>query len=139
MSEDRTLFGDGRYPDAGPLAILARLGFLGAGLAIVVAVFMPAELVPDIVHSHYLQHFAAFYVAILLGMAAMPRARLRNILLGYGVFATLLEGSHLFSGAALAPLVDNWVADLGGLAAAVAPVVVERFRRRFPRTPKPGG
>jgi hypothetical protein len=139
MSEDRTLFGDGRYPDAGPLAILARLGFLSAGLAIVVAVFMPAELVPDIVHSHYLQHFAAFYVAILLGMAAMPRARLRGIVLGYGIFATVLESSHLLSGAALAALIDNWVADLGGIAAAVAPVVVERFRRRFPRTPKPGG
>ena len=133
MSEDRTLFGDGRYPDGGLLAILARLGFLGAALAIVVAVFMPAELVPDFVHSHYLQHFAAFYVAVLFGMAALPRARLRTIVTGYGIFATVLEASHLPAGAALPPLIDNWVADLGGIAAAVAPVVVERFRRRFPR------
>jgi hypothetical protein len=133
MSEDRTLFGDGRYPDAGPLAVLARLGFLGAAAAIVVAVFMPAELVPDFVRSHYLQHFAAFYVAILFGMAAMPRARLRNIVAGYMVFATVLEASHLPAGARLAPLIDNWVADIGGIWAAVAPVVVERFRRRFPR------
>lgn len=133
MSEDRTLFGDGRYPDAGPLAVLARLGFLGAGLAIVVAVFMPADLVPDFVRSHYLQHFAAFYVATLLGMAAMPRARLRSILAGYMLFATVLEASHLPAGAPLAPLMDNWVADIGGIWTAIAPVVVERFRRRFPR------
>jgi hypothetical protein len=133
MTEDRTLFGDGRYPDAGPIAILARLTFLGAALAIVVAVFLPSDMVPNFVRSHYLQHFAAFYVAMLAGMAAMPRARLRNIGTGYFVFATILEASHLVSGAQLRPLIDNWVADLGGLAAAMAPVVVERFRRRFPR------
>lgn len=135
MDEDRTLFGEGRYPDSGPLAVLARLAFLGAIVAIVIAVFLPPDLVPDFVRSHYLQHFAAFYVAALFGLAAMPRARLRNVALGYFVFATLLEASHLPAGAPFWPLVDNWVADLGGLAAALAPVVVERFRRRFPRQP----
>jgi hypothetical protein len=135
MHEDRTLFGDGRYPDSGPVAIAARMGFLAAGLAIVVAVFLPSQVVPDFVRSHYLQHFAAFYVLALAGMAAMPRGRLRNIGLGFFVFATMLEGLHLLSGASLAPLVDNWVADLGGVAAAMAPVVIERFRRRFPRPP----
>lgn len=133
MTEDRSLFGDGRYPDGGVLAILARLGFLGAAAAIVVAVFLPAEMVPDFVRSPYLQHFAAFYVAILFGMAALPRTRLRSIVIGYVVFATVLEASHLPAGADLRRLIDNWVADLGGLVAAVAPVVVARFRRRFPR------
>jgi hypothetical protein len=132
MSEDRTLFGDGPYPDGGLLAILARLSFLGAALAIVVAVFLPSDLVPHFAHSHYLEHFAAFYTALLAGMAAMPRAKLRRVASAYVLFATVLEGSHLLAGAQLGPLVQNWVADLGGLAAAVAPVVVERFRRRFP-------
>lgn len=132
MSEDRTLFGDGPYPDGGPLAILARLGFLGAALAIVIAVFLPSEMVPHFVHSHYLEHFAAFYVALLAGMAAMPRVKLRRVGGAYVVFATVLEASHLLAGAQFRPLVQNWVADLGGLSAAVAPVVVERFRRRFP-------
>jgi hypothetical protein len=136
MHEDRTLFGDGRYPDSGPMAIIARLGFLTAGLAIVVAVFLPSQMVPDFVRSHYLQHFAAFYVLALAGMAAMPRGRLRSIGLGFFVFATLLEGLHLLSGASLGPLIDNWVADLGGVSAAMAPVVIERFRRRFPRPPR---
>ena len=133
MQQDPTLFGDGRYPDSGPLAILARLGFLGAILAIGIAVFLPPSVVPDFVKSHYLQHFAAFYVAALAGLAAMPRTRLRKIATGYFLFATLLEASHLLSGAPLGPLIENWVADLGGLAAAYAPIVVERFRRRFPR------
>lgn len=133
MSEDRSLFGDGRYPDAGVLAVLARLGFLGAILAIVIAVYLPPELVPDFVRSPNLQHFAAFYVAFLAGIAAMPRARLRNVAVGYVLFATVLESSHLLAHAPLVALVDNWVADVGGIVAAMAPVVVERFRRRFPR------
>ncbi|WP_395670823.1 hypothetical protein [Phenylobacterium sp.] len=133
MTDDRSLFGDGRYPDAGPLAVLARLSFVGAALAIAIAVFLPRELVPQFVRSHYLQHFAAFYVLMLCALSAMPRARLRNAALLVALFATVLEAAHLFSGAALTPLIDNWVADLGGLAAAAAPVVVERFRRRFPR------
>jgi hypothetical protein len=135
MTEDRSLFGDGRYPDAGPLAALARLSFLGAILAIVIAAFLPPWMVPDFVKSHYLQHFAAFYVLALTGLAAMPRTRLRRIATGFFLFATVLEASHLISGAELMPLLDNWVADLGGMAAAFAPLVVERFRRRFPRNP----
>jgi hypothetical protein len=131
MHEDRTLFGHGRYPDAGPLAVLARLAFLGAVLAIVVAVFLPGRLVPQFLRSHYMEHFAAFYVALLAGIAAMPRARLRRVVLGYVAFATALETSHYFAGAPFAPLMNNWVADMGGLTAAAAPIVVERFRRRF--------
>jgi hypothetical protein len=140
-AEDRTLFGDGRYPDTGLLAILARLGFLGALVAIVVAVFMPRSLVPQLLHSHYLEHFAAFYCAFLLGLAAMPRSRLRRVALAYALFAAALEATHLFAGADFRALVDKWVADMGGIAAAGAPVVVERFRRRFrkkaPRKPPP--
>lgn len=131
--EDRSLFGEGRYPDTGPLAVLARLAFLGALLAIVVTVFLPRSMVPQFVRSHYLEHFAAFYVAALFALAAMPRTRLRRIGVAVVTFAVLLEATHLLSGAQIWPLVDNWVADMGGLAAAFAPVVVERFRRRFPR------
>jgi hypothetical protein len=132
MHEDRTLFGQGRYPDTGPLAVLARLAFLAAVVAIVIAVFLPREMVPRPLRSHYLEHFAAFYVVMLAALAAMPRARLRGVATGFVLFATALEATHLFAGAAFGPLVDNWVADLGGMSAAAAPVVVERFRRRFP-------
>jgi hypothetical protein len=134
VSEDRTLFGDGRYPESGPLAVLARLAVLAAAAAIIIAKFLPPELVPDFVRSPNLQHFAAFYVLMLCALAAMPRMRLRSVTLAVGGFATFLEALHLAAGAPLGPLSDNWVADLGGLTAAVAPVLVERFRRRFPRS-----
>ena len=131
--EDRSLFGEGRYPDTGPLAVLARVAFLGAVVAILIAVFLPRSMVPQFVRSHYLEHFAAFYVAALFAIAAMPRSRLRRIGTGYVIFAVILEATHLLARAPLGPLIDNWVADMGGLAAALAPVVAERFRRRFPR------
>ncbi|CAN7352087.1 hypothetical protein LJR219_002017 [Phenylobacterium sp. LjRoot219] len=132
MDEDRTLFGRGRYPDDGPLAVLARLSFLAALLAIVIAVFLPKWMVPQFVRSHYLQHFAAFYVLLLSALAAMPRAQLRRLIMGLAIFASLLEASHLLAGAELRPLVRNWVADIGGISAAAVPILVARFRRRFP-------
>lgn len=131
MDLDRSLFGDGPYPITGPLAILARVAFLGALVAIVVAVFLPRELLPQFVRSHYLQHFAAFYVAGLLGLAASPRTSVVMTAARLTTFITLLEASHLLAGARLAPLIDNWIADLGGLAAALVPVWVAHFRRRF--------
>jgi hypothetical protein len=135
MDMDRSLFGDGPYPVTGPLAVLARAAFLGAVVAIVTAVFLPATVVPQFVRSHYLQHFAAFYVVGLLGLAASPRTKIRNVVSGLFLFASILEASHLLGGARWEPLLDNWVADLGGLAAAVAPIWVARFRRRFERPP----
>jgi len=135
MEPDRSLLGEGPYPVTGPLAVLARVAFLGALIAIVVAVFLPSRMVPHFVRSHYLQHFAAYYVAALFGLAASPRARVRTVALRLFAFATILEAAHLLSGARLRPLVDNWVADLGGMAAAFVPIGVARFRRRFERPP----
>jgi len=120
------------YPDTGPLAVLARLGFFLALVAIAVAVIAPGWLTPKILHSHYLQHFAAFYVAALAGAAAMPRARMRHLAAGYMIFAALLQGVQGLKGGDLEFLLDNWVADTGGTAAALVPIVVERYRRRFP-------
>ncbi|MEO8113678.1 MAG: hypothetical protein ABI655_04805 [Phenylobacterium sp.] len=135
MRADRSLFGDGPYPDTGPLVAISRLAFLGAFGTIVVMMFVLRDA-PDFVHSHYLQHFAAFYVATLCALAALPRARIRSLVTGVAVFATGLEAVHLFFGPPAWGLVDNWVADLGGVTAAVVPVVVDRFRRRFPRPPR---
>jgi hypothetical protein len=134
MDEDRTIFGEGRYPETGPLAILARAGFIGTALAIVVAVILPPDVTPHFARSRYLEHFAAFYVATLFGLAAWPRRRIRLIAALYVVFASLLEPTHLVVGAPPPPVLLNWVADLGGIAAACAPVAFERFRRRFPKS-----
>jgi len=131
MDEDRSLLGEGHYPQTGPLAVIARVGFLVCALAIVAAVILPPDITPHFARSRYLEHFAAYYVAALFGLAALPDRRIRHIAIGYIAFASVLEPTHLIAGAPGLPVLQNWVADLGGLAAACAPVVFERFRRRF--------
>ena len=115
-----------RHPGRGAMTVAAVA-------AVVIAVVLPPEMVPQFTHSSYLEHFAAFYVVLLAAMAAMPRAQLRRVATGFVIFATLLEATHLPQGATFVESLRNWVADLGGVSAAAAPIVIERFRRRFPK------
>ena len=133
MLEDRTLFGKGRYPDTGPLAVLARLSFLLAAATMAAAVLLTPSARPKVLHSHNLEHFAAFYVMTLAALAALPRARLRRVVVGVGCFAAVLESVRYIAGGPFSPALDNWVADIGGVVAGIAPILVERFRRRFQR------
>ena len=130
MAEDNTLFGTGHYPRTGPLAILARLAYISAALAIILAVLLPPERVPDFIYSHNLQHFAAFYVLMLCAVAALPAQALSQVTGIHVVFATGLETLHLIAGAPERAVFDAWAADLGGVFAALAPMVADRFRRR---------
>lgn len=123
------------YPDTGPLAVLARLGFGLTLLAIFLASIAPGWLTPKLLHSHHLEHFAAFYVAACAGLAAMPRTPIRRIAMGYLVFAMILALIQYARGMPSEVALRNWVADAGGVLAALSPVVVERFRRLF--APRP--
>ncbi|MBP8248200.1 MAG: hypothetical protein KAX56_15130 [Phenylobacterium sp.] len=123
------------YPDTGPLAVLARLGFGLTLLAIFLASIAPGWLTPQLLHSHHLEHFAAFYVAACAGLAAMPRTPIRRIAMGYLVFAMILALIQYARGMPSDMALRNWVADAGGVLAALSPVVVERFRRLF--APRP--
>ena len=124
------------YPDTGILAVGARLAFGTSALAIFLAVIAPGWLLPKVLHSHYLEHFAAFYVAAVAGAAATPRIQIRRIGIGYAVFAVCLELLQVLRGLPYLHAWNNLVADIGGVAAALVPVVVERFRARFPPRPK---
>ena len=131
MAEDSTLFGAGHYPRTGPLAIIARLAYIWAALAIILAVLLPPDRVPDFVYSHNLQHFAAFYVLMLCAAAALPGQSLSRVTGIHVAFATVLETLHLIAGAPERAVFDTWTADMGGIVAALAPMVADRFRRRL--------
>lgn len=120
------------YPDTGPLAVGARLGFGLTVLAIALAVIAPGWLVPKMLRSHNLEHFAAFYVATLAGASAMPRARIRSLGIGFLLFALAMSALLLLQAHNFRLALNNWVADAGGVTAALAPIVVQRFRARFP-------
>lgn len=124
------------YPDTGILAVGARLAFGTTALAIFLAIIAPGWVLPRVLHSHYLEHFAAFYVAAVAGAAAMPRIQIRRIGVGYVLFAMVLELLQFARGLPHLQAWNNMVADTGGVAAALAPVVVERFRASFAPRPK---
>lgn len=124
------------YPDTGPLAVAARVGLVLCVAVLVYATVMPGSVVPQLLYSNNLEHFAAFYVGALTAAAAFPRQRLRWLTLGFGLFALALEGSRLLGG--VTPRVyELWCADFGGVMAAYAPMAIERFRRLFPRRTAP--
>ena len=120
------------YPDTGPLAVLARVALILSAAALLYATAMPGSAVPKLFYSNNLEHFAAFYVGSLTAAAAFPRRKLRWLTLAFGLFAMALEGSRLMGGLN-ARVLEMWCADFGGVIAAYAPMVIERFRRLFPR------
>jgi len=121
----------GYYPDHGPWAVAARVGFLFSLAAVAFAALAPAGWTPRILFSRHLEHFAAFYVATVMAVAALPRARLMRIGFGMALFAVTLEvlraAPSLHVGWTIAPA----EADLGGVLAALAPIVAEKFRSLF--------
>jgi hypothetical protein len=122
------------YPDTGPFAILARLAFPLSTAGLVFATLAPGATVPQLIYSNNLEHFAAFYVVALSAAVALPRASLRSLLVGMAVFAMLLESARLLTGENL-DILEKWCADVGGVLAAYAPMVGERFRQLFPKNP----
>ena len=135
MSKLGPPMGDSLHTPTGNLAVLARLAFACAIAAITAAVFLPEKYVPGFLRSHYLEHFAAFYVLSFIGLAAAPRARVRTLAMGIGLFITALEGAHVMAGANIPALIAHWAADVGGVSAALAPVVLDRYRRGFAPAP----
>jgi len=119
------------YPDAGPWAVAARFAVVLAGLLIAYASLAPGRYVPQLLYSHHLQHFAAFYVLALAAAAAFPRRRLKRIAFGCILFALALEGGHVLAGRGLDRIYENGLADVGGTLAALVPIAVDRFRRMF--------
>lgn len=118
-------------PDTHLLAVLARLAFTAIPVGIVVAILAPSWAVPQLLKSNNLEHFAAFYLATVAGLAALPRAPLRVLGAGFLLFALAAELMMLPFGRSLERTYLAIVADFGGVFAALAPVVVDRFRRAF--------
>ena len=130
-AEAGPLFGDEPYPSTGPLAVLARLGLVVCGMGLIYAAVTPGPSA-RVLYSNNLEHFAAFYVVALTAAAAFPRRRLRWLSLALALTAAGLELCGVFERPLLL-MVEQWCADFGGVMAAFAPMMIEQFRRLFPR------
>ena len=112
-------------------AVVARAIFLGGAIAVSAASLAPVKMVPQLLASRHLEHFAAFYLTALAAAAALPRMRLLKLGAGLALFAAVLElarmapSQHHIWGAL------DWEADFGGILAALAPAVIGLFRQSF--------
>jgi hypothetical protein len=124
--------------DNDPLAMVARAAFLLVIAAICFASLAPSGWMPRVLYSYHLEHFAAFYLVALSMAAARYRANVYRVMTDIAVLATLLEGVRLFIPSHQLYVVEDWVADLGGALAALAPILIGDFRKSFrPERPPP--
>jgi hypothetical protein len=121
-------------PDSSPLAVLARSLLLLIVVVVSFASLAPGNLIPRVFYSYHLEHFAAFYFVALAMAAARYRVSVSRVLLDGALMATVLEGARLFTPSHQFYVAEDWVADLGGTLAALAPIIVGDFRRSFTRT-----
>jgi hypothetical protein len=117
--------------DNHPFAVAARVMAVGAAVTVTFASLGPISVLPKLLYSNNLEHFAAFYVVTLTLYAARYRARLARVVLDSIVFATILEAARLVMPGPRPANFEHWMADLGGILAAAAPVVAAGFRRSF--------
>ncbi len=122
--------------DSSSSAILARSLFVGVVLVISFASLSPSGWVPRVLYSYHLEHFAAFYLVGLSMAAARSRVGVSRVFLDVALLASLLEGARLFNPSRQLYVAEDWIADLGGALAALAPMVIAEFRRSFARPVK---
>jgi hypothetical protein len=109
---------------------LAALAGLAWGLiALVFASVGPSQFVPRLFYSYHIEHFAAFYVLTLLASSGLPRAPLRQVAPPLVLMAVLLATVRLLIPRHRMANAEDLAADIAGIAAAVAPILVGRFRQ----------
>ena len=109
---------------------LAALAGLAWGLvAIVFASVGPSQYVPRLFYSYHVEHFVAFYVLTILACSGLPRARLRQVVPPLALMAVVLATVRLLVPRHRMSNAEDLAADLAGIAAAVAPMLVGRFRQ----------
>ena len=121
--------------DSHAFAISARAAALVCALAIVVASLGPSTWLPHLLYSNNLEHFAAFYVVALAFSAARYRAPLVRVLRDVAFLATALEAAKWVLPGPRKANFDHWIADIGGILALAAPMIVASFRNSF--APRP--
>jgi len=109
---------------------VASLGGLAWGLiAVVFAAVGPSSLVPHVFSSYHIEHFAAFYVLAILAAAGLPRTHLVQIALALILVAVILATIRLAIPRHVLNDAEDLLADVAGVIAATAPVMVGRLRQ----------
>jgi hypothetical protein len=114
-------------------ATLASLAW--ALMAVIFAWLAPPGDAPRIFNDRHIEHFAAFYVVALLSAAALPMVRLVRIGMWLSAMAGVLALIRSVAWAHGFGYWDDWSCDVGGVLAALVPIVIGRFRAGSDREP----
>ncbi len=101
--------------------------------AILYTSFSPESLIPHILYSYHLEHFAIFYLFALSSSAAFVRRGVFHIGVVLWVCAVVIEAIRWLRPEHRAFAVVDWFADAAGVVAALAPVGIGSFREGFQR------
>jgi|SRR5580698_5997526 hypothetical protein len=104
-------------------------GLVWGLLVLVGASLGPSQYVPRLLSSYHLEHFLAFYAIGLLAAAALPRLRLIYLGLALLGIAAALELVRTYIPPHQLAAAPDFVADVGGVFAALLPLLVGRFRK----------
>jgi len=104
-------------------------------LATLYASFSPEKLIPHILYSYHLEHFAIFYIFALSAAAAFVRRDVFHIGVAIWLVAMLIEAVRWLRPEHKAFAIVDWFADAAGVVAALLPVALGRFRSGFSPSP----
>jgi hypothetical protein len=109
--------------------IFALAGLAWGLIALAYASLAPASYIPRIFHNYHVEHFAAFYVVALLGAAALPSVSLLRVGLILSLLAAAFAAFRILELIDKVFYVEDLACDIGGVLAALVPMIVGRFRQ----------
>ncbi len=105
---------------------VAALGGLAWGLiAVVFASIGPSQYVPRVFYSYHVEHFAAFYIIVILAAAGLPNIKLHDITFSAMMMAVILATVRLAIPRHRLFDLEDLGADVAGILAGVVPMFIE--------------
>lgn len=107
----------------------ARILFWAAVLFTFISAEMPPNHAPHLFPWDKAEHFAAFYVLTSLAAAAYPRVPLLLLALCLSLFGSTIELVQALPFIHRDCDIVDWIADVTAVTAALAPMILDRWRR----------
>ena len=122
----------GSYTETALSAVAGRVVFAGALAGMLYAGFFQT---PRVFVSTHVAHFAGFYVLAFASAAAAKRMPLVTLGCFVAAFAVLLELARTVVWLPLTTTYLDWVGDMAGVIAALAPMLLQKIRIAFYENP----
>ena len=122
----------GSYTETAWSAVAGRVAFAGALGAVVFAEFFHTR---KLFASTHVAHFAGFYLLAFASAAAAKRIPLLTLGCFIAAFAVLLELVRTAIWLPLNTSYLDWIGDMAGIIAALAPMLLQKIRLSFEEGP----